>query len=86
MDSKSQFYALEVMCRERAAVARKDLEYWLAEAEEWAQLRISGDQPDPHGSDPHGSNVSHSIAPDDVAMAIVNLASFLRAADFEGVE
>jgi hypothetical protein len=42
MDSKSRFYALEVMCRERAAVAKKDLEYWLAEAEEWAQLRLSG--------------------------------------------
>jgi hypothetical protein len=81
MDSKSQFYALEVMCRERAAVARKDLEYWLAEAEEWAQLRTSGDQPDAPGS-----NVSHSIAPDDVAVAIVNLACFLRAADFEGVD
>ncbi len=39
MDTKSQFYALEVMCRERAAVARKDMEYWLNEAEEWAQLR-----------------------------------------------
>ena len=81
MDSKSQFYALEVMCRERAAVARKDLEYWLTEAEEWAQLRISGDQPDPPGS-----TVSHSTEPNDVAAAIVNLASFLRAADFEGVE
>ncbi|MEA2796425.1 MAG: hypothetical protein QOI87_3805 [Bradyrhizobium sp.] len=81
MDSKSQFYALEVMCRERAAVARKDLEYWLAEAEEWAQLRISGDQPDPPGS-----NVSHSAEPNDVTVAIVNLASFLRAANFEGVE
>jgi hypothetical protein len=41
MDTKSQFYALEVMCRERAAVARKDMEYWLNEAEEWAQLRIA---------------------------------------------
>ena len=39
MDTKSQFYALEVMCRERAAVARKDMEYWLNEAEEWEQLR-----------------------------------------------
>jgi hypothetical protein len=38
MGSKNQFYALEVMCRERAAVAKKDLEYWLTEAEEWAQL------------------------------------------------
>jgi hypothetical protein len=44
MDSKSQFYALEVMCRERAAVARKEMMYWLAEAEEWAQFRRSGDQ------------------------------------------
>ena len=39
MDKKSQFYALEVMCRERAAVTRKDMEYWLNEAEEWAHLR-----------------------------------------------
>jgi hypothetical protein len=44
MDSKSRFYALEVMCRERAAVARKEMTYWLAEAEEWAQFRKSGDQ------------------------------------------
>jgi hypothetical protein len=35
MYSKSQFCALEVMCRERAAVARKEMEYWLKEAEEW---------------------------------------------------
>jgi hypothetical protein len=39
MDSKSQFYALEVMSRERAAVARKEMEYWLNEAQEWEQLR-----------------------------------------------
>jgi hypothetical protein len=39
MDLKSQFYALEVMCRERAAMARKEMEYWLNEAEEWTQLR-----------------------------------------------
>jgi hypothetical protein len=39
MDSKNQFFALEVMCCERAAVARKEMEYWLSEAEEWAQLR-----------------------------------------------
>lgn len=39
MDSKYQFYALEVMSRERAAVARKEMEYWLNEAEEWARLR-----------------------------------------------
>jgi hypothetical protein len=39
MDSKNQFYALEVMSRERAAVARKEMEYWLNEAQEWEQLR-----------------------------------------------
>ena len=39
MDSKNQFYALEVMCRERAAVAKKEMIYWLTEAEEWAQFR-----------------------------------------------
>jgi hypothetical protein len=42
MDSKCQFYALEVMCRERTAMARKEMEYWLNEAEEWAQLRKAG--------------------------------------------
>jgi hypothetical protein len=44
MDSKSQFHALEVMCRERAAVAKKEMIYWLTEAEEWAQFRKSSDQ------------------------------------------
>jgi hypothetical protein len=39
MDSKSRFYALEVMSRERAAAARKEMEYWLNEAQEWEQLR-----------------------------------------------
>ena len=41
MSSKDQFAALEVMCRERAALAKKEMEYWLAEAEEWKQLRKS---------------------------------------------
>jgi hypothetical protein len=41
MDSKSRFYALEVMCRERARLADKESNYWLAEAEEWARLRLS---------------------------------------------
>jgi hypothetical protein len=45
MYSKSQFYALEVMCRERALVAAKELEYWLTEAEEWARARNVGDEP-----------------------------------------
>ena len=43
MNSKDQFAALEVMCRERAAIAKKEMEYWLAEAEEWKQLRESLD-------------------------------------------
>jgi hypothetical protein len=45
MYSKSQFHALEVMCRERAVVAAKEREYWLAEAEEWARVRYCGDVP-----------------------------------------
>jgi hypothetical protein len=44
MDSKSQFYALEIMSRECAAIARKEMEYWLNEAEEWAQLRKANHQ------------------------------------------
>ena len=48
MYSRKQFAALEAMCRERAALARTEMEYaltkyWLAEAEEWKQLG----QPDP---------------------------------------
>jgi uncharacterized protein YdaU (DUF1376 family) len=44
MYSKKQFTALEAMCRELAALARSEMEYslmqyWLAEAEEWKQLR-----------------------------------------------
>ena len=41
MYSESQFLALEVMCRERAAIATNEQEYWLAEAEEWARFRLS---------------------------------------------
>ncbi len=43
MNSKDQFAALEVMCRERAVLAKREMEYWLAEAEEWKQLRKSPD-------------------------------------------
>ena len=44
MYSERQFAALEAMCRERAALARKEMEhslmeYWLVEAEEWKQLK-----------------------------------------------
>ena len=46
MYSKKQFAALESMCRERAALARAEMEYslmeyWRAEAEEWKQLKQS---------------------------------------------
>ena len=52
MDSKSRFYALEVMCRERARLADKESNYWLAEAEEWARLRQSCKQWAPSSSEP----------------------------------
>jgi hypothetical protein len=46
MYSRKQFTALETMCREQAALAKSEMEYslmkyWLAEAEEWKQLRQS---------------------------------------------
>jgi uncharacterized protein YdaU (DUF1376 family) len=46
MYSKKQFTALEAMCREQAGLAKSEMEYslmkyWLAEAEEWKQLRQS---------------------------------------------
>jgi hypothetical protein len=34
MKSKDDFAAFEFMCRERAALAKKEMEYWLAEADE----------------------------------------------------
>jgi hypothetical protein len=44
MYSTDEFAALEIMCRERATLAKKEkefaeAEYWLAEAEEWKQLK-----------------------------------------------
>ena len=48
MNPKGQFENLEIMSRERATLAKKEAEqwlaeaeYWLAEAEEWRQLRQS---------------------------------------------
>jgi len=43
MNSKSRFASLEVMCRERSALAEKEMEYWLTEAEEWRRLKESSD-------------------------------------------
>ena len=39
MNSQEQFAAFEFMCRARAELAKKEMNYWLAEAEEWKQLR-----------------------------------------------
>jgi hypothetical protein len=41
MYSSRQFASLEFMCRERAAAAKwkREMEYWLVEAEEWKQLK-----------------------------------------------
>ena len=41
MFSKIELSTVEHMCRERAALAKKEMEYWLAEAEEWKRLRNS---------------------------------------------
>jgi hypothetical protein len=48
MYSNSQFVAFEIMCHQRATLAKKKMEcwqaeteYWLAEAEEWKQFRES---------------------------------------------
>jgi hypothetical protein len=48
MYSVDEFESLEIMSRERAALARREMEswlaeaqYWFAEAEEWKQLRES---------------------------------------------
>jgi hypothetical protein len=54
MTPKEQFEQLEIMSRERATLAKKEAqhwlaeaEYWLAEANEWRELRKS---PEPiHG-------------------------------------
>jgi hypothetical protein len=39
VNSHEQFAGFEFMCRARAALAKKEMEYWLAEAEEWKQIR-----------------------------------------------
>jgi hypothetical protein len=57
MNSKRQFAALELMCRERAALAKKEMEYWLTEAEEWKELRNS-----PEPFDERIANRSNDLA------------------------
>ena len=46
MDSRKQFLALETMCRERAQLAKREFEYWLAEADEWARYKDSSPLPE----------------------------------------
>jgi hypothetical protein len=46
MYSKEEFAVLELVCREVAELAKREMEYsrseyWLAEAEEWKQLKDS---------------------------------------------
>ena len=43
MYSKDEFAAFEFMYRGRAALAKKEMEYWLAEADEWKQVSESPD-------------------------------------------
>ena len=43
MKSRTHFATVEIMCGERAAVAKKEMEYWLTEAEEWRRLKQSPD-------------------------------------------
>jgi hypothetical protein len=43
MQAKSNFAAQEGMCLERAAVAKREMDYWLSEAAEWKKLRESSD-------------------------------------------
>jgi hypothetical protein len=43
MRTTNKFAAQEGMCRERATVAKREMDYWLAEAAEWKKLRESSD-------------------------------------------
>ena len=48
MYSRMQFATLELMCRERSALAKKEMEYalfeyWLAKAEEWKEFKELSD-------------------------------------------
>ena len=43
MRVNNNFAAQEGMCLERAAVAKREMEYWVSEAAEWRKLRESSD-------------------------------------------
>lgn len=57
MNSQEQFAGFEFMCLARAALAKKEMEYWLAEAEEWKQLR---ELPEPFVQGRVTPNTGHS--------------------------
>jgi hypothetical protein len=48
MKPKLNLASLETMCRLHAAAAKREMEYWLAEAEQWRKMRESSD----HGTIP----------------------------------
>jgi hypothetical protein len=60
MYSKRQFHDLELMCRRRAAVARKEMEYWLNEAEEWTRVSIAPSSPTLHAGEPGTEKIDAS--------------------------
>jgi hypothetical protein len=41
MKPRLNYASLETMCRLQAAAAKREMEYWLAEAEEWRKLKGS---------------------------------------------
>jgi len=43
MKPKLNFAALETMCRLKAAAAKGEMEYWLAEADEWRKQQESSE-------------------------------------------
>ena len=59
MNSQEQFAAFEFMCRARAALAKKEMNYWLAEAGEWKQLR---ELPEPFVQERVTPDTGHSEA------------------------
>ena len=54
MNSAGAIAGVSTMCRARASLAEKEMEYWLAEAEQWKQLR---ELPEPFAQ---GSVTSHT--------------------------
>ena len=46
MYSRTKFAAFENVCRQRAALAKKEMDYRRSEAEEWKELRETLIHPD----------------------------------------